>query len=83
MPLPLSPRQIQILDLLKDGQEAKAIARHLEMSVHTVNQHIGEIYRRLGVRKQSQAILKAIQLRIISAPYPQDWPPQSSPPQSS
>jgi DNA-binding NarL/FixJ family response regulator len=72
MSSPLSPRQIQVLDLLKDGQEAKMIARQLSMSVHTVNQHIGEIYRRLGVRKQSQAILKAIRLGIITVPGPQD-----------
>jgi DNA-binding CsgD family transcriptional regulator len=55
---------------MKDGHEAKVVARALGMSVHTVNQHLKEIYRRLGVHKQTQAILKAIQLGLITPPPP-------------
>jgi DNA-binding NarL/FixJ family response regulator len=46
----LTPRQKEVLQLISEGNGAKAIARRLELSVKTVNAHKAEIMRRLDIR---------------------------------
>ena len=65
MTAPLSPRQLECLRLLTEGYSSKDIARQMALSVHTVNQHIGEIYRRLGVSKNSQAVAVALRRNLV------------------
>jgi DNA-binding CsgD family transcriptional regulator len=45
----LSPRQYEIAEYAAAGATASEIARLLEISVHTVRQHLKEAYRRLQV----------------------------------
>ena len=45
----LSPRQKEILRLLLNGFDAKSAARELGISIHTVNEHLREARRQLGV----------------------------------
>ena len=45
----LSPRQLEIAEYAAAGATASEIARQLDISVHTVRQHIKEVYRRLNV----------------------------------
>jgi DNA-binding CsgD family transcriptional regulator len=52
----LSPRRRTILNLLLDGQSRQAIAEHLDVSVHTANEHIKEIYRHFGAHSQAELI---------------------------
>jgi DNA-binding CsgD family transcriptional regulator len=65
MPEALSPRQIECLNLLKSGNKSKTIAYKLKISIHTVNQHVREIYRRLDVRTRAEAVAEGIRLEII------------------
>jgi len=65
MGAPLSPRQLMCLQLLVDGCTSKEIARRLGLSPHTANQHIRELYRRLGVNKNSQAVAVALKHNLV------------------
>ena len=44
----LTPRQTDVLGLLKDGMSVGQVARALYMSESTVKTHIGKIYDKLG-----------------------------------
>jgi DNA-binding NarL/FixJ family response regulator len=61
--LPLTPRQIEVLQLLLQGQPNKAIARELGLSVETVKDHVAAVLRVLGVSSRTQAVL-AINQRL-------------------
>jgi DNA-binding CsgD family transcriptional regulator len=51
----LTRRQKEILRLLLDGIDAKSAARHLGISVHTVNEHLREARRHLEVSSSREA----------------------------
>jgi DNA-binding NarL/FixJ family response regulator len=50
----LTPRELEIALHVARGSEAKAIARNLRISFHTVRVHVGRIYAKLGLRKQTE-----------------------------
>jgi DNA-binding NarL/FixJ family response regulator len=60
--LRLTPRQAEVLELLLQGQPNKLIARHLNLSVETVKDHVASLLRVLGVSSRTQAVLAAGQL---------------------
>lgn len=45
----ITTRERQVFESLQRGLAAKHIARQLELSVHTVNEHLRAIYRKTGV----------------------------------
>ncbi|WP_390584884.1 GIN domain-containing protein [Erythrobacter sp. MTPC3] len=51
----LTPRQKEILRLLLVGFDTKSIARELDISVHTVTEHLREARRHLGVSNSREA----------------------------
>ena len=57
---PLTARQSDVLRKLVDGLSNDEIARHLRISPKTVMHHTGAIYRKLGVRGRSEAIVWAV-----------------------
>lgn len=65
-PLPqLTPREREILELLRDGLDATRIARQLGISIHTVRDHLKRIRQKLGVQSQLQAVVKAASLGLL------------------
>jgi DNA-binding NarL/FixJ family response regulator len=52
----LSPRQLEILDLLLAGARVPAIARELYISQSTVRNHLSAVFRKFGVRSQVELI---------------------------
>ena len=52
----LSARERQVLQLLTEGGENKAIAAALEITVKTVGKHLENIYRKLEVTSRAEAI---------------------------
>src|SRR5215472_8353157 len=52
-----SPRQLQVLELLKEGKQNKIIAHELDMSEGTVKVHIRQIMRKLKVTNRTQVVL--------------------------
>ncbi len=64
--LDLSERELQVLRLLATPMSAAQIASHLFLSTKTVQNHISSIYRKLGVRSRSEAVVKGMELHFIS-----------------
>jgi DNA-binding NarL/FixJ family response regulator len=61
----LSQREIEVLTSLSNGNNYQEIADSLFISVDTVRHHIRNIYRKLHVHSQSEAVAKAIRKGII------------------
>ncbi|WP_425261187.1 response regulator [Rubrivivax sp. RP6-9] len=58
----LTPRQNDVLALLLQGLPNKLIARHLNLSVETVKDHVAAVLRALGVNSRTQAVLAVSQM---------------------
>jgi DNA-binding NarL/FixJ family response regulator len=58
-PAPLSPREREVLAMVRAGMPNKLIARRLEISEKTVKTHLTSIYRQIGVTDRTQAALWA------------------------
>lgn len=61
----LTDREVSVLNLLADGFNYQEIAENLFISVDTVRHHIRNIYKKLHVHSQSEAVAKAIRKKII------------------
>jgi len=58
-PSPLSPREIEILQLIAKGLIAKEIAGRLSLSTHTVYTHRKNIMKKLNLNSSSELVLYA------------------------
>jgi DNA-binding NarL/FixJ family response regulator len=58
--VPLSTREVEILDFIAHGQSNRAIARLLNISDQTVKNHITSILRKLAVNDRTQAVIYAL-----------------------
>jgi DNA-binding NarL/FixJ family response regulator len=54
----LSPRELEILELLSEGITNKKIAARLGISAETVRTHLGRIYEKLHVHGRLEAVTK-------------------------
>lgn len=61
----LSSREKEVLFQLSEGNNYQEIADALFISVDTVRHHIRNIYKKLHVHSQSEAVAKAIRKKII------------------
>jgi|SRR5690554_2093822 len=61
----LTPREKEILSGLVEGHNFKSIADSLYISIETVRFHFRNIYKKLHVHSQSEAVAKAIKEGII------------------
>ena len=61
----LTPREKEILTGLVEGHNFKAIADSLFISIETVRFHFRNIYKKLHVHSQSEAVAKAIKEGLI------------------
>jgi len=61
----LTPREIEILQLLVDGLSFKRIADKLFISSFTVHSHIKRIYEKLHVHSKSEAVAKALKNKFF------------------
>lgn len=57
----LTPRELEILHLVLEGKTNKGIASEMDISVKTVEFHLDNIYRKIGVQSRIMAGLWAIQ----------------------
>jgi DNA-binding NarL/FixJ family response regulator len=53
--LPLTPRQRDLLHLLQQGFDNQSIARRMNLSVKTVENHLTRLYRQLNVQSRLEA----------------------------
>jgi DNA-binding CsgD family transcriptional regulator len=63
--LGLSPRELEVLQLMAEGLSNQEIAARLFVSLNTVKTHSANIFEKLDVRRRTQAIGKAKQLNLI------------------
>jgi DNA-binding CsgD family transcriptional regulator len=59
----LTPRELDVLAALAEGITNKAIARRLNISLHTVKFHVESLFRKLGARTRTEAVAKAAERR--------------------
>ena len=62
----LTPREMEVLELLVAGNSNQAIAEKLVISVRTVKKHTGNIYGKLGVSSRMQAAARARELGLLT-----------------
>ena len=62
---PLSQRELEVLQLLAEGLTYAEIAGRLVVSVNTVRFHVKEIYGKLGVNRQAQAVARAREVGLL------------------
>jgi len=60
----LTPRENDIVKGLVDGLSYKLIAARLDISIHTVRQHIRSIYRKLNINSKAEVISKSFRGEI-------------------
>ena len=64
-PANLTDRELEVLQLLKDGMQNKEIAARLFISPKTVYHHVSSIFFKLEVNSRAKAVKEAINLEII------------------
>lgn len=62
----LTPRELEILELIAAGHSNREIAEKLFVSENTVKTHSSRVFEKLGVNRRVQAAQKARELGIIS-----------------
>ncbi len=62
---PLTPRELEVLQLMAEGLANKAIARELQISEHTVKFHVNAILSKLGVQSRTEAVVQATRAGLI------------------
>lgn len=63
---PLSEREIEVLELVKQGHTNRQIGRQLHISTATVKTHLIHIFGKLGVSDRTSAVTVALERGIIS-----------------
>lgn len=61
----LTPRELEVLQLLADGLTNKAIGQQLGISDHTVKFHVNAILGKLGAQSRTEAVVRATKLGLI------------------
>ena len=62
----LTPREIQVLELLAEGLSNKAIASSLHISDQTVKFHVASIAGKLGAVNRTDAVRRAVRYGLVS-----------------
>jgi DNA-binding NarL/FixJ family response regulator len=60
-----TPREQEILQLLVEGYPKKQIADRLDLSFHTIDMHMRNIYTKMQVHSRSGAVAKALKENLL------------------
>lgn len=63
--LGITPRELQVLELIAEGLSNKEIAARVHVSENTVKTHSSRVFDKLGARRRTQAVQLAQQWRLI------------------
>lgn len=61
----LTPRELEVLELIGAGATNREIAAHLTLSPNTVKEHTSTLYRKVSARNRAEAIVRAQQLGLL------------------
>jgi DNA-binding NarL/FixJ family response regulator len=64
----LTPREMEILQLICDGKSNKEIATQLDLSANTVAVHRANIMDALGIHKTAELVVYAIRNGLVNVP---------------
>ena len=64
----LTPRELEILQLIVEGKSNKEIATQLNLSVNTVSVHRANIMDALGIHKTAELVVYAIRNGLVNLP---------------
>jgi DNA-binding NarL/FixJ family response regulator len=62
----LTPRQLEVLQLLSEGKSVKEIGKELYLSEATVRNHVRSLLQALGAHSQLEVLAKAREMRILT-----------------
>jgi len=62
---PLTPREVEVLGMLAEGQSNKSIAHRLGISEHTVKFHVTSIMGKLSAGSRTEAVTQGIRQGLI------------------
>jgi Response regulator containing a CheY-like receiver domain and an HTH DNA-binding domain len=65
---PLSARERQVLELLREGRSVQEVAATIYVSRSTAKTYVARLYDKLGAANRSQALMKAVQLGLFDVP---------------
>src|SRR5258705_836818 len=63
--LGITPRELEILELIAEGLSNKEIAARVYVSENTVKTHSSRVFDKLGARRRTQAVQMGKELRLI------------------
>ena len=63
--LGITPRELEILELIAAGLSNKEIAGRVFVSENTVKTHSSRVFEKLGAQRRTQAVQKSKELRLI------------------
>ncbi|MCC7178512.1 MAG: response regulator transcription factor [Acidobacteria bacterium] len=63
--LGITPRELEILELIAEGLSTREIADRAHVSENTVKTHSGRVFDKLGARRRTQAVQRGRELRLI------------------
>ena len=66
----LTKTEIRVMALLGRGKSNKEIAKELDCSVKTIKNHLNSVFQKLEVSNRTEAVVKAIDMGLISAEEP-------------
>ena len=61
----LTPRELEVLQLMAEGMANKAIAARLGVSEHTVKFHVNALLGKLAVGSRTEAVVQAARLGLV------------------
>ena len=64
----LTPRELEVLQMIVDGKSNKEIATTLELSANTVAVHRANIMNTLGIHKTAELVVYAIRAGLVNVP---------------
>ncbi len=64
--LGITPRELEILELIAEGLSNKEIAERVHVSQNTVKTHSSRVFDKLGARRRTQAVQLGKELRLIA-----------------
>ena len=64
----LTPRELEVLQMIVDGKSNKEIATALELSANTVAVHRANIMNTLGIHKTAELVVYAIRAGLVNVP---------------
>ena len=62
---PLTPKEVEVINLLASGARYADVASALDLSINTVRTHVRAIYAKLDVGSRTEAVLSAIERGLV------------------